>query len=182
MAGSESTTVAARTEDAKALVQRSLDSSSEKAPQEPSPVPNASAPLLTKSVKSELVLEQPGVVATAVKAKAAPKRELVEQSTPSPGHDEQSKAVQDSLMRSSTNDIEKSSGGTKSSGPPPNPDPPNPDAGDSSSEDSEEMRQKEEQIIKKREVHARYMRFSRSLTSYLAKQIESIGLLAGTLQ
>lgn len=53
---------------------------------------------------------------------------------------------------------------------------------DSSSEDSEEMRQKEEQIIKKRAVHARYMRFSRSLTSYLAKQIESIGLLAGTLQ
>lgn len=183
MAGSESTTVAARTEDAKALVQRSLDSSSEKAPQEPSPVPNDSAPLLKRSVKSELVLEQPGVVATAVKAKlkAAPKRELVEQSTPSPGHDEQSKAVQDSLMRSSTNDIEKSSGGTKSSGPPPNPDPPNPDAGDSSSEDSE-MRQKEEQIIKKRAVHPRYMRFSRSLTSYLAKQIESIGLLAGTLQ
>lgn len=182
MAGSESTTVAARTEDAKALVQRSLDSSSEKAPQEPSPVPNDSAPLLKRSVKSELVLEQPGVVATAVKAKPAPKRELVEQSTPSPGHDEQSKAVQDSLMRNSTNDIEKSSGGTKSSGPPPNPDPPNPDAGDSSSEDSEEMRQKEEQIIKKRAVHARYMRFSRSLTSYLAKQIESIGLLAGTLQ
>ena len=39
---------------------------------------------------------------------------------------------------------------------------------ESSSEDSSEMREKERQVKAKKEAHARYMRFSRSLTSILA--------------
>ena len=186
VAGSETTTVAAPTEDAKVLVQRSLDSALEKADPKANPAPKDSAPLLSRSVKSERILEQPnadavqpnaGAVATAVKAKAAPKKEHVEQSTPSPSHDEQSKAVQDSLHRSSTDDIANASGVKKTPEPPQKPNRPDRLASDSSSEDSEEMRKKEAQLVKKREIHARYMRFSRSLTSYLAKQIESIDLL-----
>ena len=181
--GSDGTTVGARTEDAKALARCNLkhaDSSAEKTPEEP----KDPAPILNRAVKSEPVLEQTeaAAVATAAKAKPTPpKREPPDEtSQSSPEHHLRAKAVQDSLKRSSTNDIANQSADAKKESAvkqpkaakkaPEDPDRPDPDDPDSSSEDSAEMRKKEEQIKKKKAIHARYMRFSRSLTSYLANQ------------
>lgn len=182
MPGSDGTTVGARTEDAKALARCNLkhaDSSAEKTPEEP----KDTAPILNRAVKSEPVLDQTEAppVATAAKAKSTPpKREPPDEtSQSSPEHDLRAKAVQDSLKRSSTNDIANQSADAKKASDvkpkaakkaPEDPDRPDPDDPDSSSEDSAEMRKKEEQIKKKKAIHARYMRFSRSLTSYLANQ------------
>ena len=117
--------------------------------------------------------------ATAVKAKAAPPPTAPKEET-SP----QAKAVAECLGRSSTQDMESTQGEPKETGKDTEPketgkdmkvcgkvagDPGNPpDPDDSSSEDSDEFRKKEALLKAKREAHARYMRFSRSLTSTFA--------------
>ena len=152
----------------------------------------SSKPKLTKEIQSKPVLEpEASKVATAVKAKAAPP--VVKEEAK--GSLETSQAVQDCLRRPSTTELSspappsppkriekkpekektKESKDTaktkeKSAGSEPTPvasAPPGPPDSDSESSDSEEDRKKEAQAKAKREAHARYMRFSRSLTSSL---------------
>ena len=111
--------------------------------------------------------------ATAVKAKAAP---TVKVETKAP-HEPQAQAVAECLQRSSTQDMEVAAAQAtqgkqkvaekKVSGASDPPPPPNPDdhESDSSESDSEERRKKAALIKAKKEAHARYMRFHRSLTS-----------------
>eukprot|EP00435_Cladocopium_sp_Y103_P071164 s317_g36.t2 len=129
-----------------------------------------SQPKLKREVQSKPVLEgKPDdkrvVLATAVKAKSAPKPKLEE----SQENAQRAQAVHDCLRRPSTTDMSNAEAPPKvpkektpatSSSPPEDPPPP----GDDSS-DSDEYRRKEKQISAKKLAHARYMRFSRSLKS-----------------
>ena len=151
----------------------------------------SSKPKLSKAVQSSAILEpklQSGPP-TAAKARAAKPPVLeppvkVEPSTP-----QASLAVQECLRRPSTTDFpstptptpkttevereKKKKNEEEPAEEAPAPQDVQPTAAsapddDESSSDSEEDRKKEQQAKAKREAHARYMRFSRSLTSILA--------------
>ena len=152
----------------------------------------SSQPKLKREVQSSKLLDpetpKTPVVSTAVKAKAAPPSQIKVEPAEST---DRSRAVQDCLRRPSTTDMASPAAslpggkipekehkeakkkdkdlpaGSQEALPlPPAPAPAPAQESDSES-DSEEDRKKERLAKAKREAHARYMRFSRSLTSSL---------------
>ena len=123
--------------------------------------------------------------ATAVKAKAAPPVKVPKQESQE-SHGPQAKAVAECLARSSTADMETANTQeTKdvtakklkvACDPPPPPDPDDHGSNGSDSEDSDEFKRKEKILKVKKEAHARYMRFHRSLSSTLV-QLSGGGIL-----
>lgn len=137
----------------------------------------SSAPKLSKSIQSQELLKQqavkPGPLATAVKAKAAPKVE-----TPvSPMSPQTSLAVAACLQRATTADLQSPAIQT----PPPTQAPPNDDQSSESSseEDEEELQRRAAEERARKEAHARYMRFSRSLKSILHKSMRYSWVILG---
>ena len=134
-----------------------------------------SGPKLSRATQSKPVLEEnPGerkVLATAVKAKAAPKVVTIPKLEPSQEDAKTAQAVHDCLRRPSTGDLAISEPSPKdpkqkklAKEAPPAPE--EPDDGDSSDDGSDsEDRRKAKEIQRKKKAHARYMRFSRSLQS-----------------
>ena len=149
-----------------------------------------SGPKLNRTIQSHPILEakpcdERKVPATAVKAKSAPKQPLA---IPKPEQTQQdatrAQAVQDCLRRPSTGDLsvpksspkdptepkdpkkKKNTGEASGADPPTPPEDPPGDDGDGDDSDSEDSNdRKAREVRAKRMAHARYMRFSRSLTS-----------------
>eukprot|EP00438_Fugacium_kawagutii_P031128 Skav201752 [mRNA] locus=scaffold1973:85397:88605:+ [translate_table: standard] len=131
----------------------------------------SSAPKLSRSVQSrELFERQPAkstpVVATAVKAKAAPKVEVVSPQT--------SQAVAQCLQRATTADLQSPASQQSLQSPASQAQlqsqtsqasPSDHEDQGESSEDEEELQKRAAQVRARKDAHARYMRFSRSLTS-----------------
>jgi len=188
---SDATTVPAATPEAQRMVKRSLARAQAAAAQESkkAKTPPEPRPQLSRQVQSTEILQLPtelqikksessatldyrpdpkkGFKCTAVKAKAAPPQAVPDMA----------KAVQQCLARSNTAELEAKATAhqAKAKALPPVPaEPANKDPQEdqtaqteeeSEEEDPAELRRKEDEIRLKKEAHARYMRFSRSLTS-----------------
>ena len=189
---SDATTVPAATPEAQRMVKRSLARAQAAAAQESkkAKTPPEPRPQLSRQVQSTEILQLPtelqikksessatldyrpdpkkGFKCTAVKAKAAPPQAVPDMA----------KAVQQCLARSNTPELEAKATAhqAKAKALPPVPaEPANKGPTrrykqlrreeESEEEDPAELRRKEDEIRLKKEAHARYMRFSRSLTS-----------------
>ena len=185
--------VKASTQDAKAMAKAKIEEGTPAgATKSGGEAVTSSVPMLSRQIQSTRVLSGEGgadgdekasvtsVKPTAAKARAAPKNENTADET-------NQQSVRECLQRGATKEIEQSvkpregkpaakkvkdtpqtskSSVTAAEVANKPEDPKDPEDDSSSSEDSEDLRQKEEAARKKREAHARYMRFSRSLTSF----------------